>query len=209
MKDVRPLFEIKGKIYILALLFLWEMSSKYKFGDERHIHFVTFTVVHWIDFFIREEYRSVLIESIKFCQREKGLHLYGYCIMTSHIHLLISCDGVNSLESIVRDMKSFTSQCFRKLLVSDGNNYESRKSWMLWMMNRSGDKRKGDIQYRFWQAGNHTVEIWTDEVFHQKLNYIHENPVVSGFVTKAEDWLYSSARNYASLSSVLEIIYDR
>ena len=82
------------------------MSSKYKFGDDRHIHFVTFTVVHWIDFFIREEYRSVLIESIKYCQRENGLQLYGYCIMTSHIHLLIACDGSYSPDSIVRDMKA-------------------------------------------------------------------------------------------------------
>ena len=76
------------------------------------------------------------------------------------------------------------------------------------MMNRSGDKKNGEIQYRFWQTGNHPVEIWSDEVFYQKLNYLHENPVVSGFVVKAEDWLYSSARNYASLSSVLEIKYD-
>ena len=60
--------------------------------------------------------------------------------------------------------------------------------------------------------GNHTVEMRTDEVFHQKLNYIHENPCLSADrqgCTKAEIWLYSSARNYASLSSVLEIIYDR
>jgi REP element-mobilizing transposase RayT len=184
------------------------MSSKYRFGVDRHIHFVTFTVVHWIDFFIRQEYRLILIESIKYCQREKGLHLYGYCIMTSHVHLLIACDGSNSPESIIRDMKSHTSQCFRKLLVTDDNKYESRKSWMLWMMNRSGDKKRGVNQYRFWQSGNHTVEIWSDEVFHQKLNYIHENPVSSGFVAKAEDWLYSSARNYANLPSVLDIMYD-
>jgi REP element-mobilizing transposase RayT len=80
---------------------------------------------------------------------------------------------------------------------------------MLWIMNRSGDKKKGETQYRFWQTGNHTVEIWTDEVFYQKLNYIHENPVVSGFVAKAEDWLYSSARNFANLPAVLEIVYDK
>jgi putative transposase len=185
------------------------MSSKYRFGDDRHIHFVTFTVVQWIDFFIREEYRSVLIDSIKYCQKEKGLQLYAYCIMTSHVHLLIASDGKNSPDTIVRDLKSYTSQCFHKLLLDDANNYESRKSWLLWMMNRSGDKKEGVNQYRFWQTGNHTVEIWSDEVFYQKLDYIHGNPVVSGFVAKAEDWLYSSARNYANLSSVLEIMYDK
>ncbi len=76
-------------------------------------------------------------------------------------------------------------------------------------MERSGNRRNGIRRYQFWQTGNHTVEIWTDEVFYQKLNYIHMNPVVSGFTCKAEDWLYSSARNYANLPSVLDIEFDK
>ncbi len=100
------------------------MSSKYRFGDGRHVHFVTFTVVHWIDFFIREEYRSILINSIKHCQREKGLQVYGYCIMTSHVHLLVASDGTQKLDNVVRDLKSYTSQCFHKELLDGSINYE-------------------------------------------------------------------------------------
>jgi hypothetical protein len=86
--------------------------------------------------------------------------------MTSHIPLLIGCDGRNNPDRVVQDIKSYTSQCFHKHLAAGGNNYESRKSWMLWMMNRSGDKKKGEIQYRFWQTGNHVIEIWSDNVFY-------------------------------------------
>ncbi|MDG1509897.1 MAG: transposase, partial [Flavobacteriaceae bacterium] len=33
------------------------------------------------------------------------------------------------------------------------------------------------------------------------------NPVVSGFVTKPEDWKYTSARNYSGNNTILEIDY--
>ncbi len=129
--------------------------------------------------------------------------------MTSHIHLLLTSDGKVSPDNIIRDMKSFISQSFHKMLLDGNNNYESRKNWLLWIMERSGDKKGGNRQYRFWQDGSHTVEIWSDKVFYEKLEYIHMNPVVSGFVSKPEDWLYSSARNYANLPSVLDIHFDR
>jgi hypothetical protein len=39
----------------------------------------------------------------------------------------------------------------------------------------------------------------------QKLNYIHNNPIEAGFVEKAEDYLYSSARDYAGMKGLLSI----
>jgi putative transposase len=88
------------------------MSRKYSFRDNRQLYFVTFTVVHWIDVFIREEYRKVLYDSIKYCQANKGLEVYGYCMMTSHVHMIVGTEtGV--LSDIVRDFKSFTSRHIR------------------------------------------------------------------------------------------------
>lgn len=89
------------------------MGRNYSFRDNRRLYFVTFTVVHWIDVFIRAEYRKVLYNSIEYCQANKGLEVYGYCIMTSHVHLIIGTEtGV--LSDIVRDYKSFTSRHIRK-----------------------------------------------------------------------------------------------
>jgi len=42
-------------------------------------------------------------------------------------------------------------------------------------------------------------------MINQRINYTHENPVRTGVVAVAEDYLYSSARNYAGLSSVIDI----
>jgi len=91
------------------------MGRKYKFHDNTKLYFVTFTVVDWIDVFTRIEYTEIVYNSLRFCQQEKGLELYAYCIMTNHIHLIIGTE-TGSLPDIVRDFKSFTSRHIRKAI---------------------------------------------------------------------------------------------
>ena len=76
------------------------MGRKYKIRDQSRIYFVTFTVVNWIDVFIRDSYREIFIDSLKYCQQNKGLEVYAYCLMTSHAHLIIRTKGENKLEDI-------------------------------------------------------------------------------------------------------------
>ena len=106
------------------------MSRKYKFHDNSQLHFVSFATVNWIDVFIRNEYKEVLLESLRFCQLKKNLELYAWCIMTSHVHLIIGSHG-NPMEDIMRDYKSFTSTTLKKVITE--NPIESRREWMLWM----------------------------------------------------------------------------
>jgi putative transposase len=65
------------------------------------MYFVTFTVVNWIDVFTRNIYKDLFIESLSFCIKEKGLKVYAFCIMTHHIHTIISANGENKLEDII------------------------------------------------------------------------------------------------------------
>ena len=113
------------------------MSRKYKFHDQDKLYFISFATVHWIDVFVREEYNQVIIESWKHCKKEKGLEIYGWCIMPSHVHMIIGSKK-NKLEDIVRDMKKHTSLELKASIKN--NNLESRKEWMVWMMERAGKK---------------------------------------------------------------------
>lgn len=179
------------------------MSRKYKFLEKNGAYFVSFAVVNWIDVFTRDLYFSILIESLEFCRKEKGMELYGYCIMPSHIHLIFR-SGFGDPSGFMRDFKGFTSRTLLKAI--EGNPQESRKEWMLWMFERAGKKNSNVKEKQFWQQNNHPIEIWSLKVFEQKLNYIHNNPIVTGFVTNAIDWKYSSARNYSNHDhTVLEI----
>jgi putative transposase len=171
------------------------MSRKYKFKDNEKLYFISFAVVGWIDLFIRNEYKEILVESIKYCQQNKDLEVYAYCIMTSHVHLIIGSKG-NSLSNIMRDLKRHTSESLRKAI--ENNRKESRREWMLEIMSDFGKQNSNNIGFQLWQQDNHPIELITEKIMHQKLDYIHKNPVESGFVLCEEDWLYSRAKQYHS-----------
>ncbi len=181
------------------------MGRKYAIRSQEQFYFVTFTVVYWLDVFIRQEYRNILIDSIKYCQKEKGLLVGAWCIMTSHVHLILSTDETSKLEDIIRDLKSYTSRHIRKYM--ENNPQESRKEWMLWMMKRAGEKKSNNKDFQFWQQHNHPIELSTKEIMLQRLDYIHNNPIEAGFVDQPADWVFSSARDYEDQKGIIEISF--
>src|SRR5215471_13726205 len=104
------------------------MSNKYKFSDKDHLYFISFAVVEWIDVFTRVEYKDIIVNSLKYCQEKKGLELYGWIVMTNHVHLIIGSTK-NSLSDIMRDMKKHTSLQMKDAI--ENNSKESRKEWMM------------------------------------------------------------------------------
>ena len=88
------------------------MSRKYKFLDQSKIYFVSFAVINWIDLFIRNQYKNIVLDSLSFCQQNKGLELFAWCVMTSHLHLIMGTRKQN-MEDILRDFKSYTSRQLR------------------------------------------------------------------------------------------------
>jgi REP element-mobilizing transposase RayT len=170
------------------------MGRKYKIRDQEKLYFVTFTIVNWIDVYIRNIYREIIIDDLKYCQEKKGLIVSAWCIMTSHVHLIIGTTEGYLIEDAIRDLKSCSSRKTRKCI--EGNFQESRREWMMWMFKRAGKKNVRNNDFQFWQQHNHPVELNTNTMMEDRLNYIHNNPVEGGFVSKAEDWIWSSAREY-------------
>jgi putative transposase len=179
------------------------MSRKYKFKDQNSLYFVSFSVIHWLDIFIRNEYKDIMLESWKYCMAEKGMDLYSWCIMTSHIHMIIGSHG-SRLDAIMRDMKTYTSQKIREAISY--NPKESRKGWLLEMMRKAGVKNSNNKDFQFWQQDNHPIKLLNAEMIHQKLDYIHNNPVVAGIVKRPEDYIYSSAGDYHGIKGLIDVI---
>ena len=179
------------------------MSTKYKIRNQEALHFISFATVEWIDVFTRPLYKDVIVESLKYCQKKKGLILYAWCLMTNHVHMIISSTGISKQEDIIRDFKKYTSKKCLELIRE--NNSESRKNWMLWMFNSAGKKNSNNKAYQFWRQDNHPIELDTNEMMDQKLEYIHNNPVVEGIVDNPADYLYSSARNYEGLEGLVKV----
>ncbi|XWN38111.1 MAG: transposase [Balneola sp.] len=178
------------------------MSRKYKFLDQTKVYFVSFAVVHWIDVFTRNRYNEVLVESLKYCQKEKGLIIYAWCIMPSHVHLIIgTCK--ESMQNILRDFKSFTSRSIRKEIKNHPK--ESRRKWMIDMFMNAGINNGNNKDWQFWQQNNHPIELSSPLIADQKLEYLHFNPVVAGYVESPEYWLYSSGKDYYGKKGLLDV----
>lgn len=173
----------------------------YKIRDESKIHFVTFTVVDWVDVFSRPVYKDIILESLRFCQQEKGLVLYGFVIMSNHVHLIIqSFDG--KLSDLIRDIKAFTA---KKILATIKEGPESRSDWMLKRFTFAAISNNRNEGMQFWKYGNHPEEIYSEKFFWSKLNYIHMNPVRSKLVYRASDYMHSSASNYIRNEGLIDI----
>ncbi len=164
--------------------------GRYKIIDDNGIYFTTHTIVEWLPVFMEIKYFQIIIDSLKYCQKNKGLHVFGYVIMLNHFHLIAqSYIGVR-FQDVMRDMKKFTSKAISKELEKDN------RKLLLYVFKKAAENEKGKRKYKIWQEDYHPQILYTNKVCRQKLAYMHNNPLRKGFVSKPEDWLYSSARNY-------------
>jgi REP element-mobilizing transposase RayT len=162
------------------------MGFEFKIRDQGAVHFLTFTVHQWTDVFTRKDYSDLLLESLIYCQKNKGLEIYSWVIMSNHIHLIASAKNEN-LSDIIRDFKKFTAKQIFKAIQD--NPKESRKSWLILALSHQN-------QIWFWEDGYHGEEIFSLKFFRSKVNYIHQNPVRAGIVEKEEEYLNSSAGDF-------------
>ncbi|HSF53318.1 MAG TPA: transposase [Algoriphagus sp.] len=161
--------------------------------------------MEWIDLFTRQTYRDIFLNSLKYCQENKGLELCAYCIMSSHVHLILGNNADSKLEDLIRDIKKFTSvKIIEEIKIL---STESRKNFLLWHFSKAGNTNTNNTHFQVWQQHSHPIELNTNEKITRCLNYIHQNPVVAGIVLSPEDYLYSSAINYAGLpEQLIEVI---
>jgi putative transposase len=159
-------------------------------------HFLTCTVVNWIPLFSKVELAQIVLNSLSFLQRQQRLTLYGYVMMENHLHLIASAV---SLSKEVGDFKSFTARSIVDLLKANQANHilDQLKFYKL--------RHKTDQDYQVWQEGYHPQAILNEEMFRQKLDYIHNNPVKRGYVDDPAHWRYSSYRNYMGQPGLLQL----
>lgn len=183
------------------------MSSKYKFIDKEAVYFITATVVDWVDVFTRNVYRDILIDSFRYCQKNQGLQVYGWVLMPNHFHMVCSFINGNEPGMVLKNIKSFTALKIIDAIIN--NEQESRKEWMLNVFEKNGKANKSNHRFQFWQHENHPILLENENIFKQRMNYLHENPVRAGFVYEPQEWFYGSGIDHYTEKGkgLLEITY--
>ena len=169
----------------------------------RELYFTTSTVIDWIDVFTRPLYKHIITDSLSYCQKNKGMELYAWVLMTNHLHMILGVKEGTTIGDVMRDFKKFTSKAVVKAI--ENNLQESRRDWILDKCWFRGANDKKITNFKFWQDDSHVEQLDSYEFFQQKLNYIHMNPVRQEIVERPEDYLYSSARNYAGLNGMIDV----
>jgi hypothetical protein len=105
-------------------------------------------------------------------------------------------------ELLLGDFKRFTSQSIVKCIQE--NPRESRKEFLLDFFKREAERSSNVKHHQFWRHDNKPIELWSNKVIQQKIDYVHKNPVEEGFVHRPEDYVYSSAIDYAGQKGLIE-----
>ena len=163
------------------------MRSSYKIVDNQYPYFITSTIIEWIPIFTNSKYCNILINALRFYQKNKNLKIFSFVIMDNHFHLIAMNEN---LSRIISDFKKFTAKEILENLKKDN------KEWILHQFEFYKKKHKIESNFQVWQEGFHPIQISSQEIFNQKVEYIHHNPVRRGLIENPEDWKYSSAGYY-------------
>jgi putative transposase len=155
-----------------------------------HAHYLTFSCFMRQRFLRRQRPCLWLLESLDRVRAKRPFDLLGFVIMPEHVRLLLLPHEGVKISSILQSLKlPVTRRAIRYVQDHDPR-----------LLQRMLDVQpNGRRAYRFWQrGGGYDRNMRTVREAHEKLNYIHLNPVRRGFVTRPEDWPWSSARDWAT-----------
>lgn len=175
-------------------------SESYYIKDQAATHFLTFTVQAWVDVFTRSIYKIDIVESLNYCVKEKGLHIYAWCLMSNHLHIVGRAD--DNLSRVIGDFKKFTT---KKIVNRIQTEPESRRDWMLHQFKYAAKLDKRIKNYSLWQSTSHPIVCDETEMLQQKIDYTHQNPIRAMIVGNAEEYLFSSARDYAGERGLVHV----
>jgi REP element-mobilizing transposase RayT len=170
--------------------------SRYKIYHPKHPHFITCTILHWIPIFTNKDSVQIVIDSLKYLQKEDNLKIYAYVILENHIHLIVSS---NDISKTIQKFKSYTAKEILKLLK------KKKVTTILEQLSFYKKAHKRDTTYQVWQEGMQPKLITSEKMMRDTIDYIHQNPVKRGYIDNPTHWRYSSARNYEEIEGLIDI----
>jgi putative transposase len=163
-----------------------------RFYDPGHAHCLTVSCFRRQPFLSRDRSRGWLADAIDRAREKHRFHIWAYVVMPEHVHLLVwPTESAYDISEILNSVKR--SVVLRALAFV-------RKESPAFLARMEDRQPSGQTHYRFWQRGGgydrYVVEIAT---LYRLIDYIHANPVRRGLCERPEDWLWSSAADYAGL----------
>lgn len=167
-----------------------------------NLYYLTMTSVAYVDAFSWAPHRVTILNSLAYCQKHKATTIHAWCLMSNHLHLLVSVDVYSDLSDFLRDFKKFTS---KKIVSEIFLENEQRRDWMLYRFQYAGKYKSNIKDFKFWQDGSKVFECHSEKSARKVIDHIHQNPVRALIVDAPAAYLYSSARDYDGIPGILPV----
>ncbi len=196
------------------------MAKLPKFDIPGHAHFVTTNVHLRIPLFITHDHCRILLANIDHYRHEHEFSLLGYVIMPDHFHALILPREDVFIRRIMQDIKKYTAKQIREHLETNPQSWDDFGGLIIPVQNQKKacetpakrclqnlcvhsiddfkvpTPRTKRQKHQFWQTGFYDFNVYSETKLHEKLNYMHQNPVAWGLVNDPTDYMDSSYLNY-------------
>lgn len=146
------------------------------------------TVTHnRLAIFRTDKLKQVICDAFNEVRTKHGILILAYVIMPDHVHLLIYSE--REMKDALRLLNGVAAH--RVIQYLKENGYE------LSLFKLRGEIRNRNHKHSVWQHHPDSLDIFGEDTFRQKVDYIHQNPVRAGLVEKTSDYRYSSVRCWA------------
>ena len=166
--------------------------------------YITFNTVDWVDLFIRPACKQEIADSLNYFIETKGLVVFAWCLMTNHLHLVAKAKGSGGMAVFEKEFKRFTTT---KILETIDEEPDLRRDWLLQRFEHSSQTLKRLEKFQLWQSCVNPVYIEFKQLYklQERVLYIHENPVRDKIVARPEEYIFSSASDYAGNKGLVNV----
>lgn len=167
-------------------------------------YFLTLNTVDKIDVFVRPAYKHVIADALNYFIESQGLIVYSWCLMTSHLHLIVRTREATAPAYFERDFKKYTTPIILKTIEME---MDFRREWMMQHFEDYGKPLRRIEKFHLWQncSGPQRIDCQQPRYLLDRIAHIHENPVRERIVDQPEAYIFSSARDYAGMKGLVNV----
>jgi REP element-mobilizing transposase RayT len=165
---------------------------------------LTLNTVDKIDVFVRPAYKQVVADALNYFIDAQGLTVYSWCLMSSHLHLVVRTKDGTAPAYFERDFKKLTTPQILKTLEME---MDFRREWMMRHFEEYGKPLRRIEKFHLWQNCSSPLRIDGQQprALLDRILHIHENPVREKIVELPEAYIFSSARDYAGIQGLVKV----
>ena len=169
------------------------MPWYHRFYCPGELQFLTASTYRRIPVFRSERFRRCFVQRLEEVRQELHFLLVGWVVMPEHFHLLIRPEPAETTPAIMKALKEESARRILKTLRGNAEHPWCRKTLAGL---RLPPTVHDESHYRLWQRRFYPFNVFSEQKFQEKLDYMHNNPVVRGLVSSPADWPWSSWRFY-------------